>query len=114
MASDASGTLDRGQNFALKQLKCITSGGRAELGARERGGHGLMTWWKKLPYLDTNRWLFGYFFCGLFIFIFGGVTGIIMALVFIIATDAFLLVTRYIEELPPVSLTFAGFKANSE
>jgi cytochrome c oxidase subunit 1 len=49
-----------------------------ELGARERGG-GLMGWWKKLPYLDTHRWLFGYFFCGLFIFIFGGVTGIINA-----------------------------------
>ena len=50
-----------------------------ELGARERGGQGLMDWWKKLPYFDTNRWLFGYFFCGLFIFIFGGVTGIINA-----------------------------------
>ncbi|HJX98856.1 MAG TPA: cbb3-type cytochrome c oxidase subunit I [Chthoniobacterales bacterium] len=50
-----------------------------ELGARERGGNGLMGWWKKLPYLDTQRWLFGYFFCGLFIFIFGGVTGIINA-----------------------------------
>src|SRR5262249_26460211 len=36
----------------------------------------------------------------------GGVTGIIMALVFTVATDAFLLVMRYIQELPPVSLTF--------
>jgi cytochrome c oxidase subunit 1 len=50
-----------------------------ELGARERGGRGLIGWWKKLPYLDTNRWLFGYFFCGLVIFIFGGVTGVINA-----------------------------------
>jgi cytochrome c oxidase subunit 1 len=50
-----------------------------ELGARERGGRGLMGWWKKLPYTDTTRWLFGYFFCGLVIFIFGGVTGIINA-----------------------------------
>ena len=50
-----------------------------ELGARANGGRGLMGWWKKLPYLDTERWLFGYFFCGLFIFIFGGVTGIINA-----------------------------------
>ena len=38
-----------------------------------------MGWWKKLPYLDRERWLFPYFFCGLFIFIFGGVTGIINA-----------------------------------
>ena len=36
----------------------------------------------------------------------GGVTGIIMALVFVVATDAFLLLMRYIQELPPVSLTF--------
>ncbi len=36
----------------------------------------------------------------------GGVTGVIMALVFVVATDAVLLVTKYIEELPPVSLTF--------
>jgi two-component system, OmpR family, sensor histidine kinase KdpD len=36
----------------------------------------------------------------------GGVTGVIMALVFVVATDAFLLVMRYIQELPPVSLTF--------
>ncbi len=50
-----------------------------ELGARAQGGRGLMGWWKKLPYTDTSRWLFGYFFCGLVIFIFGGVTGIINA-----------------------------------
>jgi len=50
-----------------------------ELGARANGGRGLIGWWKKLPYLDTQRWLFGYFFCGLFIFIFGGVTGVINA-----------------------------------
>ncbi len=36
----------------------------------------------------------------------GGVTGVIMALVFIVATDAFLLLMRYIQELPPVALTF--------
>jgi two-component system sensor histidine kinase KdpD len=36
----------------------------------------------------------------------GGITGVIMAFVFIVATDAFLMLTRYIQELPPVSLTF--------
>ena len=36
----------------------------------------------------------------------GGVTGIVMALVFVVATDALLLLMRYIQELPPVSLTF--------
>ena len=36
----------------------------------------------------------------------GGVTGIVMALVFVVATDALLLLMRYIQELPPVALTF--------
>src|SRR5262245_52239772 len=36
----------------------------------------------------------------------GGVTGVIMAVVFVVITDAFLMMTRYIQELPPVSLTF--------
>jgi two-component system sensor histidine kinase KdpD len=36
----------------------------------------------------------------------GGVTGVIMALVFVVGTDVLLLVMRYIQELPPVSLTF--------
>src|SRR6476620_10871380 len=50
-----------------------------EHGARQNGGHGLMGWWKKLPYLDQDRWLFSYLFAGLVIFIFGGITGIINA-----------------------------------
>jgi two-component system, OmpR family, sensor histidine kinase KdpD len=36
----------------------------------------------------------------------GGVTGIVMALVFIVATDTLLLAMRSIQELPPVALTF--------
>ena len=36
----------------------------------------------------------------------GGVNGIVMALVFIVATDSLLLAMRSIQELPPVSLTF--------
>jgi two-component system sensor histidine kinase KdpD len=36
----------------------------------------------------------------------GGVTGVIMALVFVVATVAFLMLMRRVEELPPVSLTF--------
>lgn len=36
----------------------------------------------------------------------GGVTGLIMAAVFIIGTDSFLLMMRYLQELPPVSLSF--------
>jgi two-component system, OmpR family, sensor histidine kinase KdpD len=36
----------------------------------------------------------------------GGVTGIVMALVFVVVTDALLMLMRSIQELPPVSLTF--------
>src|SRR5450755_2815218 len=50
-----------------------------EHGARANGGRGLLGWWTKLPYIDKDRWLFAYFFFGLFIFLFGGVTGIINA-----------------------------------
>ena len=50
-----------------------------EYGAIQNGGRGLLGWWKKLPYLDQDRWLFSYLFSGLVIFIFGGVTGIINA-----------------------------------
>jgi two-component system, OmpR family, sensor histidine kinase KdpD len=36
----------------------------------------------------------------------GGITGVIIALVFVVATDLFLLLMGYLQELPPVSLTF--------
>jgi two-component system sensor histidine kinase KdpD len=36
----------------------------------------------------------------------GGVTGLVMAVIFVIGTDAFLLMMRYLQELPPVSLSF--------
>src|SRR5664279_594216 len=57
----------------------FTMAASLEHGARANGGRGWMGWWRKLPYLYQVRCLFSYFFCGLFIFIFGGVTGIINA-----------------------------------
>jgi len=38
-------------------------------------------WWTKLPYLrlEGDRWLFPYFFAGLVLFFFGGITGIVNA-----------------------------------
>ncbi|MGZ5446153.1 MAG: cbb3-type cytochrome c oxidase subunit I [Thermoanaerobaculia bacterium] len=60
-------------------VTAFTMAASMEHGARERGGQGLFGWWKKLPYLDGERWLFSYLFAGLFIFIFGGITGIINA-----------------------------------
>lgn len=57
----------------------FTMAASMEYGARERGAGGLMSWWGKLPYFDRERWLFSYLFAGLFIFIFGGITGVINA-----------------------------------
>jgi cytochrome c oxidase subunit 1 len=57
----------------------FTMAASLEHGARARGGRGLFGWWKKLPYLDRERWMFSYLFAGLFIFIFGGITGIVNA-----------------------------------
>ena len=60
-------------------VTAFTLAASMEHGARQRGGSGLFGWWRKLPYLDRDRWMFGYLFSGLFLFIFGGITGIVNA-----------------------------------
>jgi len=60
-------------------LTAFTVAASMELGARARGGTGLFGWWKKVPCFCTDNWLFSYLFCGLAIFLFGGVTGLINA-----------------------------------
>ena len=50
-----------------------------EYAARQRGARGLFDWWGHLPYFDRDRYLFAYFFTGLVLFVFGGITGIINA-----------------------------------
>lgn len=60
-------------------LTAFTVAASLEHGARRAGGTGLFGWWAKLPYLDTNRYLFAYAFCGLVLFLFGGITGIVNA-----------------------------------
>ena len=60
-------------------LTAFTLAASLEFAARRRGGKGLFGWWEKLPYFERENWLFSYFFCGLVIFLFGGITGIINA-----------------------------------
>lgn len=60
-------------------MTAFTLAASLELAAKMRGGTGLFSWWKKLPYFDESRLLFPYFFCGLMIFIFGGATGVVNA-----------------------------------
>lgn len=48
-----------------------------EHAGRAQGSIGLFDWWGRLPYFDRDRYLFAYFFAGLVLFFFGGITGII-------------------------------------
>ena len=58
-------------------MTAFTVAASLEYAARARGGQGLFGWWRKLPYLDAERYLFAYCFAGLVLFFFGGITGII-------------------------------------
>jgi cytochrome c oxidase subunit 1 len=62
-------------------MTAFTVAASLEYSARQRGGSGLFGWWKKLPYFSSEKdeWLFSYLFCGLAIFLFGGITGLINA-----------------------------------
>jgi cytochrome c oxidase subunit 1 len=60
-------------------MTAFTVAASLEYAAKNRGGSGIFGWWKKLPYFDQDRWLFSYLFCGLVLFFFGGITGIINA-----------------------------------
>jgi cytochrome c oxidase subunit I len=60
-------------------VTAFTLAASLEYAARARGGSGLFSWWRKLPYFDRDRYLFAYFITGLVLFVFGGITGIINA-----------------------------------
>lgn len=46
---------------------------------RKNGKTGLLSWMWHLPYFDSERYLFAYLICGLILFIFGGLTGLVNA-----------------------------------
>ena len=60
-------------------MTAFTVAASLEYAARLRGGRGLFGWWQTLPYFDSERYLFAYFFTGLVLFFFGGITGIVNA-----------------------------------
>ena len=60
-------------------ITAFTIAASLEYAGRKRGAKGLLGFFKKLPYLDPNRFLFAYLICGLFLFIFGGLTGLVNA-----------------------------------
>lgn len=58
-------------------MTAFTLAASLEYAGRAHGGTGLFGWWRRLPYFDRERYLFAYFFAGLVLFFFGGITGII-------------------------------------
>lgn len=60
-------------------LTAFTIAASLEYAGIQNGAKGLLGWMKKLPYFDPERYFFAYLICGLFIFIFGGATGIVNA-----------------------------------
>jgi cytochrome c oxidase subunit I len=60
-------------------ITAFTLAASLEYAGKKRGAKGLLGFFTKLPYLDPSRFLFAYLICGLFLFIFGGLTGIVNA-----------------------------------
>lgn len=60
-------------------ITAFTLAASLEYAGRKRGSKGWFGWMRKLPYLDTNNFLFAYLIAGLILFIFGGLTGIVNA-----------------------------------
>src|SRR5205085_4153492 len=60
-------------------ITAFTLAASLEYAGRKRGSKGWFGWMKKLPYFDTNNYLFAYLISGLILFIFGGLTGIVNA-----------------------------------
>jgi len=60
-------------------MTAFNVGASLEYAGRKRGAKGLLGWMVKLPWFNTKSYLFGYFICGLILFIFGGLSGIVNA-----------------------------------
>ncbi len=60
-------------------ITAFTMAASLEYAGRKRGARSLFSWMRKLPYFDKDNYLFGYLICGLILFIFGGLTGIVNA-----------------------------------
>jgi len=58
-------------------ITAFTLAASLEYAGKKRGAKGWLGWIGKLPYFDTKNYLFAYFICGLILFIFGGLTGIV-------------------------------------
>ncbi len=60
-------------------ITAFTIAASLEYAGRKRGSKTLLGWMFKLPFLSPNNYLFSYLICGMFLFIFGGLTGLVNA-----------------------------------
>ncbi len=60
-------------------LTAFTIAASLEYGGRKEGEVSLFAWMKRLPWFQQEKYLFGYLICGLILFIFGGLTGLVNA-----------------------------------
>jgi cytochrome c oxidase subunit 1 len=60
-------------------ITAFTLAASLEYAGRKNGARGWFGWMTRLPYFDEKKYLFAYFICGLILFVFGGVTGIVNA-----------------------------------
>jgi cytochrome c oxidase subunit 1 len=60
-------------------ITAFTLAASMEYAGFKRGAKGLFGWMAKLPYFDRDNYLFPYLIAGLFLFIFGGLTGLVNA-----------------------------------
>ena len=60
-------------------ITAFTIAASLEYAGRKRGSKGWFGWMLRLPYLDTKNYMFAYLICGLILFVFGGLTGIVNA-----------------------------------
>jgi cytochrome c oxidase subunit 1 len=60
-------------------ITAFTIAASLEYAGRKNGSKGLFGWMTRLPWFNADNYLFSYFICGLILFIFGGVTGIVNA-----------------------------------
>lgn len=60
-------------------ITAFTIAASLEFASYKRGVRGWFKWMFALPFFDKDRYLFAYLICGLIIFIFGGLTGMVNA-----------------------------------
>lgn len=60
-------------------MTAFNIGASLEFAGRKNGAKGILNWLVALPWFNSKRYIFGYLICGLILFIFGGLSGLVNA-----------------------------------